>query len=60
MPSRQTGGPRVSDAPSLLEAPVPLTRVVPKGPVKIAFWALRIYILIMLVLVAIGFSRGLH
>jgi hypothetical protein len=49
-----------TEAPILLEPPVPLTRVEPKGIVKVAFWALRIYIAIMLVLVAIGFRRGLH
>lgn len=46
--------------PSELEPPVPLTRIHPKGPVQIAFWGLRIYIMVMLVLVAIGFARGLH
>ncbi|MHB1506154.1 MAG: hypothetical protein ACYCO4_02175 [Sulfobacillus sp.] len=42
------------------ELPVPLTRITMKGPVRIAFWALRVYILVMLILVAIGFTRGLH
>lgn len=41
-------------------SPVPLRRVVPRGSVRFAFWALRIYIVGMLILVAIGFSRGLH
>ncbi len=41
-------------------APVKLTKVVPKGWIQIAFWGLRLYILIMVVLVAIGFSRGIH
>ena len=42
------------------ESPVSLTRVTPSGFVRWAFWGLRIYIVAMLVLVAIGFSRGLH
>ncbi len=41
-------------------APVKLTKIVPKGWIQIAFWGLRLYIVIMVVLVAIGFSRGLH
>ncbi|MDA8194435.1 MAG: hypothetical protein M0Z53_10615 [Thermaerobacter sp.] len=43
-----------------LEAPVPLTRIAPKGPIRLVFWGLRAYILVMLALVAIGFARGLH
>ncbi len=42
------------------ETPVVLTRVTPSGFIRWAFWGLRIYIVAMLVLVGIGFSRGLH
>lgn len=42
------------------EPPIPLTRTTPTGATRIAFWALRAYIAVMLVLVVIGFSRGLH
>jgi hypothetical protein len=41
-------------------APVKLTRVRPSGVVRLAFWALRVYIAIMVALVAVGFARGLH
>jgi len=36
---------------------IPLKRAEIKGWVKFAFWFLRIYIIIMIVLVVIGFSR---
>lgn len=39
---------------------VPLTRAPVQGFVKAVFWGLRLYIAVMLVLVAIGFSRGMH
>lgn len=42
------------------EPPVPLRRITPRGSVQLAFWGLRVYIVGMLILVAIGFSRGLH
>ncbi|MHB1956600.1 MAG: hypothetical protein ACYCOU_22955 [Sulfobacillus sp.] len=42
------------------EVPVELTRIVPKGSIRIVFWGLRIYIVVMIVLVIIGFSRGIH
>ena len=38
----------------------PLRRAQPDGWVRWVFWGLRIYIVGMLVLVAIGFSRGWH
>lgn len=38
----------------------PLTPVKPRGWVAWVFWGLRIYIAAMLVLVVIGFSRGVH
>jgi hypothetical protein len=41
-------------------APVTLTRVRPHGLIQIAFWALRVYIAVMVALVAVGFARGLH
>ena len=43
-----------------LDQPVPLKRIKPKGAIRIAFWGLRIYIMLMLVMVGIGFVRGLH
>lgn len=46
--------------PVEIEPPVPLTRVAPSGIVRIVFWGLRVYILAMLILVGIGFARGLH
>ena len=36
---------------------IPLKRAEIRGWVKIAFWFLRIYILIMVIIVIIGFSR---
>lgn len=41
-----------------LEQLPPLERAQIKGWVSSVFWGLRVYILIMLVLVVIGFSRG--
>ncbi len=38
----------------------PLQRAPIKGWVQWAFWGLRAYIVIMLVLVTIGFTRGMH
>ena len=38
----------------------PLSRAPIQGAVKIAFWGLRLYIVAMLILVAIGFTRGMH
>ena len=38
----------------------PLSRAPVQGAVKIAFWGLRLYIVAMLILVAIGFTRGMH
>jgi hypothetical protein len=37
---------------------IPLQRAEIKGWVKWAFWFLRIYILIMVILVIVGFSRA--
>ncbi len=48
----------ISAAPC--QTPVELTRVLPRGLVRWAFWGLRLYIAVMLVLVGIGFSRGMH
>ncbi|CAB1130179.1 protein of unknown function [Candidatus Hydrogenisulfobacillus filiaventi] len=39
--------------------PIPLTRAEVRGWVRWAFWGLRVYIAIMLVLVAVGFVHGL-
>lgn len=36
----------------------PLERAHVKGWVRTSFWALRIYILVMLVLVVVGFAKG--
>ena len=38
----------------------PLSRAPVQGVVKIAFWGLRLYIVAMLILVTIGFTRGMH
>lgn len=43
----------VRDLPPLARAPV-------QGWVRWAFWGLRVYIVVMLVLVAIGFTHGVH
>lgn len=40
------------------ERPVVLARISPTGFVRWAFWGLRLYIVVMLVLVVIGFIRG--
>ena len=40
--------------------PQPLTRAPVRGWIQVAFWGLRIYIAVMLVMVAIGFVRGIH
>ena len=40
--------------------PRPLTRAPVRGWIQVAFWGLRIYIVVMLVMVAIGFARGIH
>ncbi|AEJ39367.1 hypothetical protein TPY_1177 [Sulfobacillus acidophilus TPY] len=40
--------------------PVPLTRAEVRGWIRWSFWGLRLYIAVMLVLVVIGFLRGLH
>lgn len=42
------------------EKPVDIVPVQPKGSIKVAFWGLRIYIVVMLILVVIGFTRGMH
>ena len=40
------------------ERKVELQRITPKGSIRVVFWGLRIYIVVMLILVVIGFSRG--
>ncbi len=52
-------GKTLSPTPPPFE-PVPLKRVVPTRPIRLAFWGLRIYIALMLALVIVGFIRGLH
>ncbi|MCL5972388.1 MAG: hypothetical protein M1499_07495 [Firmicutes bacterium] len=42
------------------ETPVELTKIVPRGSIRLVFWGLRIYIVVMVVLVIIGFTRGIH
>ena len=44
----------------VIEEPVTLTRITPNRTIRIAFWGLRLYIAIMVVLVIIGFLRGVH
>ncbi|UTV80063.1 hypothetical protein MQE22_08505 [Acidithiobacillus sp. YTS05] len=43
-----------------LRVSVPLQRAPIQGWVMWAFWGLRIYIVVMLVMVGIGFARGMH
>ena len=40
--------------------PVELHRIQPSRPIRIVFWALRLYSAAMVVLVLIGFAHGLH
>ena len=40
--------------------PQPLSRAPVRGWIQAAFWGLRIYIVVMLVMVATGFARGIH
>ena len=42
------------------QEPKLLSRAPVQGWVQVTFWGLRIYIVVMLVLVAIGFARGIH
>ncbi|CDQ11622.1 conserved protein of unknown function [Acidithiobacillus ferrivorans] len=42
------------------QEPRPLTRAPIRGGIQIAFWGLRIYIVTMLIMVAIGFAHGIH
>ncbi|MBU2717896.1 MULTISPECIES: hypothetical protein [Acidithiobacillus] len=42
------------------QEPKPLTRAPIRGWIQVAFWGLRIYIAVMLIMVAIGFARGIH
>ncbi len=42
------------------QEPKPLSRAPVQGWIQLAFWGLRIYIVVMLVMVAIGFARGIH
>ncbi|MHB1281053.1 MAG: hypothetical protein ACYCYL_07465 [Acidithiobacillus sp.] len=42
------------------QEPRPLARAPIRGGVQIAFWGLRIYIVTMLIMVTIGFARGMH
>lgn len=36
----------------------PLERAAVKGSVRVVFWGLRLYIVVMLALVIVGFARG--
>ncbi len=40
--------------------PAEVRRILPSGWYRAAFWALRAYIIVMVVVVAIGFARGAH
>jgi hypothetical protein len=42
------------------EEPIKLSVVKPGRTVRLAFWGLRIYIVLMVGLVAWGFMRGMH
>lgn len=48
------------DVASTTEIPVKLTRVTPNRRIQVVFWGLRAYIVVMVVLVIIGFTRGMH
>lgn len=37
-----------------------LVKIVPKGSVRLVFWGLRVYIVMMIGLVIVGFMRGIH
>lgn len=37
-----------------------LVKIVPKGSIRVVFWGLRLYIVLMVALVIIGFTRGIH
>lgn len=39
-------------------APVPLARAKVSGWIKVAFWGLRLYIAVMVLLVIVGFAHG--
>ncbi|MHB1626759.1 MAG: hypothetical protein ACYCVB_00080 [Bacilli bacterium] len=39
-------------------APVELTKAQVNGWVRVAFWGLRVYIVVMIALVAVGFAHG--
>lgn len=54
------GGPNKIVAPPSWEPPVELTRVKPSRAISAVFWGLRLYIALMVVLVVIGFLRGMH
>ncbi|AOU96962.1 hypothetical protein BI364_02115 [Acidihalobacter yilgarnensis] len=42
------------------QEPCEITRAPIKGWIQFAFWGLRIYIVVMLLMVAIGFVRGMN
>jgi hypothetical protein len=62
MRRHQTGQPAPHLPGTLRDqlAPVPLTRAPVRGWLRWAFWGLRVYIAVMLVLVVIGFIHGVH
>ena len=51
---------RVVQEEDLLQEPPVYGRVAVRGPVALVWWGLRIYVLLMAGLIAVGFSRGLH
>lgn len=42
------------------DTPVVLTRITPRRSIRVVFWGLRVYIVLMVALVVVGFLRGMH
>ena len=51
---------RVVAEEDLLQEPPVYSRVAVRGPIAIVWWGLRIYVLLMAVLIAVGFAHGLR
>lgn len=51
---------RIVAEEELLQEPPVYSRVAVRGPIAALWWGLRIYVLLMAALIAIGFTRGLH
>lgn len=51
---------RIVAEEDLLQEPPVYARVQVRGPIALVWWGLRVYVLIMAVLIAVGFARGLR